>query len=159
MEDNEITLTDKNMTRFLMSTQEAIGLVLKATEASLGGEIFVMRMPAASMEILSEVMIKLFGGNNTKIKVIGTRPGEKIDEVLVSKNEIVRTKIYDDKYYVILPQFKKDELENAYKNFKKLDYEEFNSKNTHQLSKNELEKILTKEDWLMDRVVGEIIPV
>lgn len=146
---NEITVTDENMTRFLMNTKEAIGLVIEAAKVSLGGEIFVMKMPATKVGTLARVMIKLFGNSQTKIKKIGIRPGEKVHEVLISKNEICRTKIFSEKYFVILPFYKNEALDKKYQNYKPLKIDEFSSKNTHILSDQELEDMLRKEDWLM----------
>jgi FlaA1/EpsC-like NDP-sugar epimerase len=102
---NKITITDPDMTRYLMSTREAISLIFQAVTNSIGGEIFVMRMPATKVCNIANVMIKLFGNKKTKQQIVGARPGEKMHEVLVSKNESPRTKIYNNKYYVILPQF------------------------------------------------------
>lgn len=149
-EKNEITITDPQMTRFLMSTKDAIGLVFKSAENSIGGEIFVMRMPSTTLENMADVMIKLFGDKKTKKKEIGIRPGEKTHEVLVSKNETPRTKIFDKEYYVILPQFKtrNGDLENKYSKFKKIGFEEFSSKNAEKYSNSRLLDDLKKEKWL-----------
>ena len=117
IESNEITITDPEMTRYLMTTTEAIGLVFKAIERAQGGEIFVMRMDATKVETIANAMIELFGSKSTKKKIIGTRPGEKIDEVLVSRYESPFTRIISDKYYVILPQRKNIHLENVYSKF------------------------------------------
>lgn len=148
LEQNEITVTDESMTRFLMSTREAIGLIFKAVEISAGGEIFVMRMPATTVKIIADVLMGMFGNEASKRRNIGVRPGEKMYEVLVSKNEVVRTKVFDEKYFVILPQFKNEDLEQQYKNYQALGLEEFNSNNTSQLNEVELDEILKKEEWL-----------
>jgi len=148
LEKNEITLTNPDMTRFLMSTSEAINLIFKAIENAEGGELFVMRMSAAKLPIIANTMIKLFGNSETKIKYIGSRPGEKLHEVLVSKNEIPNTRIFSDKHFVILPQTQSEKLKIKYDSFKKLDFTEFSSLNTHQFSEKELEGILQKESWL-----------
>lgn len=150
LEKNEITITDPEMTRFLMSTQEAIGLIFAAIENSIGGEIFVMRMPATKVKNIANVMIKLIGNNDTKRKNVGIRPGEKINEVLVSKNETTRTKILNDKYYVILPQFSvsNGDMKAKYNRLKTIGLEEFNSNNAKKLSDKELIESLKKEKWL-----------
>lgn len=152
LEQNEITITDESMTRFLMSTREAIGLIFKAVEISAGGEIFVMRMPATTVRIIADVLTSMFGNKASKRRNIGVRPGEKMYEVLVSKNEVVRTKVFDEKYFVILPQFKNENLEQQYKNYQALGLEEFNSNNTSQLHEVELDEILKKEEWLWQGV-------
>lgn len=148
IDKNEITVTDPSMTRYLMSTREAIGLIFEAVQKSLGGEIFVMRMPSTTVEKIAEVMIDLFGNEKTKKTIIGARPGEKLDEVLVSKNESPRTKIFNERYYVILPQFKSSELESQYSNFKNIDNNEFTSKNASELKNSDFSEILKKETWL-----------
>jgi len=146
---NEITVTDERMTRFLMNTGEAIGLVLKAVKKSLGGEIFVMRMPATKLGTLAEVMIKMFGDKKTKVKKIGVRPGEKMDEVLISRDEVGRAKVFSDDYFVILPQYENKKLEKKYQPCKPLKLGEFSSRNTKILGKRELKKVLEAEEWLM----------
>lgn len=147
-EKNEITITDLNMTRYLMNTREAIGLIFEAVDHSLGGEIFVMRMPSTTVSKIASTMIKLFGDNKTKRKIIGVRPGEKIDEVLVSKNESPRTKIYNKNYFVILPQHNSKELDIVYSNLQNIEYLEFTSKNARSLSDREFINILKQENWL-----------
>lgn len=147
-ESNCITITDLDMTRYLMSTREAIGLVFEAVLNSEGGEIFVMRMPATKVSNIASVMTKLFGNEETKQKVIGIRPGEKMHEVLVSKNEAPRTKIFNDKYYVILPQYSHPSLEGKYGKLEMIEFEEFNSNNAKKLSDEEFTSVLKKETWL-----------
>lgn len=147
-ESNEITVTDLNMTRYLMSTREAIGLIFEAVAQSVGGEIFVMRMPATKVANMASVMTTLFGNDKTKQKVIGIRPGEKMDEVLVSKNESPRTKVMNDKFYVILPQFADAALDKHYDNLKPIESQEFNSNNARQLSDEEFIEVLKGEPWL-----------
>jgi FlaA1/EpsC-like NDP-sugar epimerase len=148
-ERNEITITDENMTRFLMSTREAIGLVFDAVEHAVGGEIFVMRMPATTVGNIAEVLIALFGDAESKRRAIGIRPGEKMHEVLVSKNEMPRTRVFSEQYYVILPQYHHEGLERRYANMETLGLEEFNSGNTRQLKNDEFMNVLKKEPWLM----------
>lgn len=147
-ENNIITITDLEMTRYLMSTKEAIGLVFEAVANSEGGEIFVMRMPATKVSNIASVMTKLFGNSETKQKVIGIRPGEKMHEVLVSKNEAPRTKTFSDKYYVILPQYSHPSLENKYGKMPNIEFDEFNSNNAKRLDDVEFSEILKREHWL-----------
>ena len=150
MENNEITVTDSTMTRFLMSTREAINLIFTATENSIGGELFVMRMPGTTVDVIAQVMIKLFGNSDSKIKVIGRRPGEKKHEVLVSKNESPFTHALSSDYYVILPQEKYKLFESKYKKYPRINHEEFSSFNTNQLTNEAFEEILLKEKWLFN---------
>lgn len=150
LENNEVTVTDLSMTRFLMSTREAISLIFTAVESSRGGELFVMKMPAATVETVTKVMIRLFGNSESKTKIIGVRPGEKTHEVLVSKNEAPFTHVFSDKHFVILPQIQDEKLTEMYKGKPQLETKEFTSENTYRLSEDELEAMLRKEDWLME---------
>jgi FlaA1/EpsC-like NDP-sugar epimerase len=149
IEQNEITVTNPKMTRFLMSTREAISLIFTAVENSYGGELFVMKMPATSLETICKVMIKLFGNNSSKMKVIGERAGEKKHEVLVSKNEAPSTYIFSQNHFVVLPQIKNN-LHKKYVNLKKVRFEEFSSYTTNQLSEENLIELLKNEAWLWE---------
>lgn len=101
---NRITVTVGHMTRFFLTLPEAIGLLFHASETSVGGETYVMNMPAFYISSLAEVLIDNYGNERTSIKEIGIREGEKLDELLVSEHEAPRTYIYDKDYYVIAPE-------------------------------------------------------
>lgn len=148
LEKNEITVTNPSMTRYLMSTREAIGLIFTAVENSIGGELFVMNMPATSLEVIANVMIKLFGKKDSKITIVGERPGEKLDEVLVSKNESPFTRIFSSKYFVILPQLHNEKLLKKYEKLPRFEKKEFTSASARQITEEELINLLKKEKWL-----------
>lgn len=97
----DIPLTDERMTRFIVEKREAVELIFNALRYSVGGEIFVKRLPALKVTDLIEVLKVRFNGNN-KIKVIGLRPGEKLHEVLINDSEMARAFRFDD-YYVVTP--------------------------------------------------------
>lgn len=145
---NKVTITDKNMSRYFMRVSRAIGLVLKAATDSIGGEIYVMKMPGVKITDLAETMIEKLGNKKTKIEYIGIRPGEKLYEVLVSKNESRRT-VEDGEHYIILPDelFHKT-LNKKYKNYGSMNLEEYTSKNTRQLDKKAILKLLDEDGWL-----------
>lgn len=143
--NNQITLTDENMTRFLINTGQAINLIIKATKLSLGGEIFVVKMPAATNKTLMTVLINKYGNSKTRIKKIGIRPGEKIDEVLISKNETYFTKELNHDLYVILPQGDSNNLMEKYTKYKSVQFNEYTSRNTRLLNEFEVEKLLAQE--------------
>jgi UDP-N-acetylglucosamine 4,6-dehydratase len=149
LESNEVTVTDPSMTRFLMSAPEAISLIFIAVEKSIGGELFVMKMPAATVAAVSKVMIKLFGNSDSKVKIIGPRPGEKKHEVLVSKNEAQFTRIFSDSHYIIFPQIYDEGLVRTYDGSQSLDFDEFTSENARLLNDDELEAMIVNEAWLM----------
>lgn len=144
---NKVTITNENMSRYIMTLTQAIQLMLKATTESIGGEIFVMKMPGIKIVDLAAVMAKTLGNENTKVEYIGIRPGEKMFEVLVSKNESPRT-IQDGEYYIILPSLPDKRLEKHYNTYKKIEFEEYNSKNTNQLDEKNILELLEKDGWL-----------
>lgn len=145
----EITITDPEMTRYFITLPEAIGLLFKAVEASHGGETFVMRMPAYRIMDVAEVLIEDSGIQDVGIKIIGMRPGEKLDEVLVSEYEAKTTYKYDDTYYVIMPTIEIEGLKEYYqnKNLQKVDFVRYTSADVI-LEKEEVKKLLDKGHYL-----------
>ena len=103
-----VTVTDPNMTRFIMSISEAVSLVIKSGEMMQGGEVFITKMPVLDIDLLADVMIEnlapQYGHNPPDIgkKYIGTKPGEKLYEELMSEEEIRRAWELED-YFVVLP--------------------------------------------------------
>lgn len=111
---NKITLTDGNMTRFFLTLHQAIELLFKAVQNNYGGETFVMKMPGYSIRNIAEVIKHEVGNADTVIEQIGRRPGEKIHEVLISRYEVENAYIYDNDYFVILPQLHINGLQEHY---------------------------------------------
>lgn len=109
-----VSLTDKEMTRFFLTLEDAIQLLFKAAESSIGGEIFVMKMPTCKILDLAEVMIEELGNDQVKIVETGIRPGEKIHEILFSEIESKYTVTFDEQYYVILPPKMSVKLKEKY---------------------------------------------
>ena len=101
---NEVTITDKRMTRFFLTLPQAIELLLFATEQGIGGETYVMNMPSFYIIDLIELLVEFYGDIKTKIVESGIREGEKIHEVLISEHEASRARYVNDNYYVIYPQ-------------------------------------------------------
>ncbi len=100
-----ITLTDERMTRFIMTLSEAADLVIRSVELARGGEIFVMKMPVARISDIAHVMRdKLAPPDGVEIIEVGSRPGEKLFEGLLSEEE-VRRSFEIDLFYVIMPPF------------------------------------------------------
>ena len=106
-----VTLTDKEMTRFVMSVQESVQLVLNSAKYAKGGEVFVTKMPVIRIEDLAIAMIEMLAPkygiepNEVSIKEIGTKPGEKLYEELMSHEELRRT-IELKSYFSVLPAFR-----------------------------------------------------
>jgi len=105
-----LTITREDMTRFILSMETAIDIILEALSSAEGGDIYVPNLPSIKVTDLARAMI---GNRDVEIKVIGVRPGEKIHEILISEEEIPRT-IKRGDYYVIcplLPKLQKTEIE------------------------------------------------
>ena len=97
--NKEITVTDPNMTRFLMSLDDSISLVSKAFNHGRPGDIYIKETPAVSINTLVSALRKIFN-SKCPIKIIGTRHGEKLYETLISREELTRSK-KNDGYYQI----------------------------------------------------------
>jgi len=145
---NEITITEPNMTRYFFTLSDAIDLLIHAANVSFGGEIFVMKMPSWYIIDLADVLIKKYGNSYTTTKKIGLRPGEKMDEVLISKHEAGASHIFNDNYYVILPSSPKDEgLYARYNEMPKVPFSEYTSR-TVLKDRSELVNLLKKGGFL-----------
>ena len=140
-----ITITDPKMTRFMMSLEEAVDLVLFAFNNAKNGDIFVQKSPATTIELLASTLRNMLGKSDYKIKVIGTRHGEKLYETLLTREEMVNA--IDLKDYYRIPA---DSRDLNYNKFYEKGEEvitrsrEYNSHNTHQLNEKELKEILLK---------------
>jgi UDP-N-acetylglucosamine 4,6-dehydratase len=104
----EVPITDPRMTRFWITLEQGVELVLKALEVAEGGEVFVPKIPSMRLTDLAMAIDPDF-----KFKIIGIRPGEKVHETLVSQDETRATKFFDG-IYVVLPQFFDDKLSKKY---------------------------------------------
>jgi len=100
-----VTLTDKNMTRFVMSVEESVKLVLNSVLYAKGGEVFVTKMPVIRIEDLAKAMIEEVTDKDIKIVEIGSKPGEKLYEELMSNEEVRRT-VELDQFFSVLPAFR-----------------------------------------------------
>jgi len=140
---NPITITDPSMTRFMMSLDQAVDLVLFAFENGRSGDIFVQKAPAATIKLLADTMKDIFGLPDHVVKTIGTRHGEKLYETLLTKEEMV--KAIDMGEYFRIPADTKDLNYNQF--FEEGDEviteaSEYHSHNTHRLNRGELKKLL-----------------
>jgi UDP-N-acetylglucosamine 4,6-dehydratase len=144
-----ITITDPNMTRFMMSLEDAVDLVLYAFRHGKTGEIFVQKSPATDIKTLTNVLKNLLNTPNHPINIIGTRHGEKLFETLLSREERVRAKELKN-YYCIYP----DQRDLNYKKFidigeKKIsDSIEYNSHNAIHLNFKSLKNLLKKQNFI-----------
>ncbi len=143
-----ITVTDPEMTRFMMSLDEAVDLVLFAFKNSEQGDIFVQKAPAATIGDLAEVIKDIFNANN-QIKIIGTRHGEKLYESLLTREE--NAKAIDLGAYYRIPADTRDLNYSKYfeeGNAKISNSDEYNSHNTVRLNKSQLKDLLLGLDFI-----------
>ncbi len=136
----KLTITVPNMTRFMMSLDDAVELVLHAFTHAQGGEVFVKKAPAVEIIDLAKAMLENMAGNSEKkIDIIGMRPGEKIDEVLVNEYEIQRA-IENENFFKIMPEYQEFKEKVNYP----LGYE-YTSANTQRLKNyNDIIDLLEK---------------
>lgn len=144
-----ISITDPSMTRFMMTLEDAVDLVIYAFENGQNGDIFVQKAPAATVEVLAKALTELLDVPNHPINVIGTRHGEKLYETLLSREEMVSSEDRGD-YYRIAPDLRdlnygKFVEQGEVKISKSEDY---NSHNTYRLNVEEMKKLLLKLDFI-----------
>jgi UDP-glucose 4-epimerase len=140
----DITITDPNMTRFMMTLEDAVDLVMYAFEHGKNGDLFVQKSPAATLEVLAKSLFSLYK-SKAKIRIIGTRHGEKLYESLVTREEMAKAQDLD-KYYRI-PCDDRDLNYNKYfvEGEEKISkYKDYHSHNTAQLDLKEMSKLLLK---------------
>lgn len=151
-----ITVTDPQMTRFMMTLDDAVELVLYAFEHGNNGDIFVQKAPAATVEVLAKAMLELMDRPNHEIRVIGTRHGEKLYEALLSREE--RAAAEDLGEYFRVPP---DGRDLNYGKFVEqgeariTESEDYNSHNTERLDVAGMKKLLLKLDFMQRIARGE----
>ncbi len=139
----DITITDPSMTRFMMSLDQAVELVLFAFENGKNGDIFVQKAPAATIELLAKTLKNLLGRPDHTVKIIGTRHGEKLYESLLTKEEMVRAIDMGDYYRI--PADNRDLNYNKYFDEGQdiiTEADEYHSHNTYRLNEEELREML-----------------
>jgi len=144
---NQIGLTDKKMTRFFLTLQDAITLLFKASIESVGGEIFVMTMPTCKIVELAEVLIEASGKKDVRIEETGIRPGEKIHEILMSDYESATTVVFDEQYLVILPTIDIPGLKDHYHRFPLVEFSSFSS-SQNLMDKSKIKELLIRGGFL-----------
>ncbi len=151
-EGKQLTITNPEMTRFMMTLEDAVDLVLYAFEHGNQGDLFVQKAPAATIQTLAEAVLEL-KGSDIGYKVIGTRHGEKLYEVLVTSEEMLRAEDLGDFYRVHA-----DNRNLNYDNFftkgndKLSMVEQYTSHNTSRLDKEGMKKLLLKLDLFKKEV-------
>ena len=150
MEDKPITITDPNMTRFMMTLDDAVDLVIYAFTHGRNGDLFVQKAPSATLDVLAEALKQTYEQldpkyGNTQVKVIGTRHGEKLYETLVTREEMVRSEDLGNYYRIPCDtrglnydKFFTEGNEDLSK------IEDYHSHNTRRLNVDEMKQLLLK---------------
>ena len=152
---NPITLTEPKMTRFIMSLEEAVDLVLFAFEYGQNGDILVQKAPACTIQTQAEAVCELFGGKKQDIKVIGIRHGEKMYETLLTNEECAKAEDLGDFYRVPA-----DNRSLNYDQFftegdiKRCELSEFNSDNTRRLNLEETKAKIASLEYILNELNG-----
>ncbi len=147
-----ITITDPSMTRFLMSLDNSVDLVIHTFLNGNQGDIFVQKSPASTIKDLAIALQKIFN-SSSEIKIIGTRHGEKKYESLISREEMINVK--DEKKYFRIPLDNRDLNYNKFFNEGELsliDAEDYNSHNTKRLKVDEIVKLLMDLDYIKSQL-------
>lgn len=151
-----ISITDPSMTRFMMTLDDAVDLVLHAFEHGNNGDIFVQKAPAATIQILAQAVVELMQQQHHPINIIGTRHGEKLYEALCSREEMLVAE--DQGQYYRIPADNRDLNYEKYfeEGSKELSgVEDYNSHNTERLDVNGMKKLLLKLEFIQKIAAGE----
>lgn len=156
-EGKPLTITDPHMTRFMMTLEDSVDLVLFAFKNGRNGDIFVQKAPAATFEILTQALLELYRAKN-EIKIIGTRHGEKLYEVLVNREDMAKAE--DMGNYYRIPADNRDLNYNQFftegvEDISKV--EDYHSHNTKRLDKAEMKELLLRLQFIRHDVLGEVI--
>jgi UDP-glucose 4-epimerase len=157
MADQAISITDPAMTRFMMTLNDAVDLVLYAFEHGMNGDIFVQKAPAATIEVLAKALLQIIGKPDHEIRVIGTRHGEKLYEALLSREERVAAQDLGG-YYRIPPDLR-DLNYGKFVEQGELQISEavdYNSHNTTRLDVDEMKALLMQLPFMQAIARGEI---
>lgn len=152
-EERHMTVTDPNMTRFLMSLEDSVDLVLYAFAHGMQGDIFVQKAPASTVGDLARALKDLFGKPNQEIRVIGTRHGEKLYESLISREEMAHA--IDMGNYYRIPADSRDL--NYAKYFSEGEttisqFDDYTSHNTRRLDVEEVKALLLSLDYIREHL-------
>lgn len=148
----DLTITDPNMTRFMMTLDDAVDLVLYAFEHGQNGDLFVQKAPAATIEVLAKAIIDLYQ-STSQVRVIGTRHGEKLYETLVTREEMAKSEDMGD--YFRIPADNRDLNYDKYfvegqEEVSVID--DYHSHNTARLDVEGMKKLLLKLDFVREGI-------
>ena len=157
-QNKPLTITDPNMTRFMMTLEDAVDLVLYAFEHGENGDIFVQKAPAATIEVLAKALRELLNVEEYPISIMGTRHGEKAFEALLSREEMAVA--IDQGEYFRVPADQRDlnyekYVENG--DLKITELEDYNSHNTERLDVEGMKKLLLKLEFIRALTQGQYV--
>ena len=152
-EGRPLTITSSDMTRFMMTLDQAVELVLFAFENANQGDLFIQKSPAATINTLAQALKELFN-SKVKLEEIGIRHGEKMYETLVTAEEMIKAEDLGDFYRIAADT--RDLNYNKYfsEGQKKISKGEYNSNNTHQLNVEEMKELLLKLPEIQSELNG-----
>jgi len=150
-----LTVTDANMTRFMMTLEDAVNLVLYAFDHAKQGDLFVQKAPAATIKVLADALVDLYQ-SKSEIRIIGTRHGEKLYETLVNREDMAKAEDLGDYYRIPA-----DNRDLNYDQFfsegdiAAAEMQEYHSHNTNRLDVEEMKKLLLKLPLIRRDILGE----
>jgi UDP-N-acetylglucosamine 4,6-dehydratase len=152
-----LTITDPDMTRFMMTLEDAVDLVLYAFENANQGDLFVQKAPAATVQVLAEALIDLYQ-SKSEIKVIGTRHGEKLYETLVNREDMVKAEDLGE-YYRIPADNRDLNYEQYFSVGEQLinQNDEYHSHNTNRLDVEGMKVLLLRLPQIRKDILGEVV--
>lgn len=150
-----LTVTDPGMTRFMMTLDDAVDLVLYAFEHGANGDILVQKAPAATIDVLAKALLQLLGRSEHPINIIGTRHGEKLYETLLSREEMASADDRGD-YYRIPPDLRDLNYGKFVEQGERRisEAQDYNSHNTVRLDVEGMKKLLLKLEFVRDLIAG-----
>jgi len=147
----QLTITEPEMTRYMMTLDDAVNLVIYAFTHGDNGDLFVQKAPACTLTVLAEAMLELFQ-SNVGYKIIGTRHGEKVYETLVTREEMARSEDMGEYFRISCDgrDLNYDMVEGGNTLINK--QEEYHSHNTRRLNKEEMKELLLKVDYVREQL-------
>lgn len=151
-EGKALTVTDPNMTRFLMSLEDSVDLVLYAYKHGKQGDIFVQKAPASTVADLAQALTEMFGGKE-KARIIGTRHGEKLFETLISREEMAHANDLGDYYRIPADNRDLNYAQYFSEGEEKISHsEDYTSHNTNRLDVEQIKTLLLKLDFIKEEL-------
>jgi len=151
----QLTITDPGMTRFMMTLEDAVDLVLFAFENAKQGDLFIQKAPAATIDLLARTLIEMYDGDND-VKIIGTRHGEKVYETLVNREDMLKAEDMGDYFRIPADTRDLNYAQFVSEGLQDVDsFTEYHSHNTTRLNKESLKTLLSKLPIIRREILDE----